>query len=123
MKNELKPIEIGYGDNKFVFYLRAISVAQEDELTDKFNEVSDDFDKYQKEFELCRSALGEFSVKMPDKVFKEKGGTVKIPLDDKENISDAVNSFFGERTIENERIIRNAFAAFRSLQQPTVSFL
>lgn len=81
MKNQLKPIEIGYDDDKIIFYLASISIAQEDELNEGFNGISDfDIEKYQKEFSLCKTALGEFSDKLPVKLVKKNDSCVIATL-------------------------------------------
>lgn len=114
--NKLKPIEIGYGESKVIFYLRMISVAEESELTDRFTAIADaDFEKWQKQFDVCKNALGEFSEQMPERLEKEKGEFKKVPLVDiAETPTAAIDQFFKERTIENERVIRDAYWLFKS---------
>lgn len=124
MKNKLKPIEVGYGDDKVIFYPASMSVAQENELDQQFNEIADsDIEKYQKEFDICKMALGEFSDQMPVKLVKEKGEFKKVPLNDKQTAVEAIKEFFAERTVENERIIRLAYGMLKSQQNPEVRFL
>ncbi len=113
--NKLKPIEIGFGESKVIFFMRMISVAEESEVQERFNEIADaDFDKWQKQFEICKSALGEFSEAMPQRLEKEKGEFKKVDLvEGAETPSSAIDAFFKERTPENERVIRDAFWLFK----------
>jgi hypothetical protein len=114
--NTLKPIEIGFGESKVIFHLRMISVAEEDAVQQKFNDISDsDTDKWQKQYDVCRDALGEFSVEMPQTLLKEKAEFKRVPLvEAAETPTAAIDVFFKERTIENERTIRDAFWLFKS---------
>lgn len=114
--NTLKPLETGYGDSRVIFHLRMISVAEEDSVQQKFNDISDsDTDKWQKQFEICRDALGEFSTEMPQRLERVKGEFTRVPLVEKaETPTAAIDAFFKERTIENERVIRDAYWLFKS---------
>lgn len=123
--NTLKPIEIGFGDSKVIFYLRMISVAEEDSISQRFNDIADaDTDKWQKQFEICRDALGEFSTEMPQQLEKERAEFKHVPLVEKaETPSAAINAFFKQRTIENERVIRDAYALFKQQLSSESRFL
>jgi hypothetical protein len=123
--NNLKPIKIGYGDDKVIFYLRMISLAEEEDYNAKFNDITDsDTEKYQKTFDILKEALAEFSTQIPDKLEKVKGEFVKLPLIEKaESPLQAINEYFGQRTIENERVIRGAYNVFKSQLYPESSFL
>lgn len=114
--NSIKPIEIGFGDSKVIFHLRMISVAEEDAVQQKFNDIADsDTEKWQKQFEICRDALGEFSIEMPQRLEKEKAEFKRVPLVEKaETPQAAIDQFFKERTIENERVVRDAYWLFKS---------
>ena len=114
--NTLKPIEIGFGDSKVIFFLRMISVAEEDAVQQKFNDIADsDTEKWQKLFDVCRDALGEFSTDMPQRLEKEKGEFKRVPLvENAETPTDAIDIYFKERSIENERVIRDAYLLFKS---------
>lgn len=123
-QNKLKPIEIGFGDDKVIFHLRMISVAEEDSVQQRFNDVADDFDKWQKEFEICRDAICEFSIEMPERLEKENGEFKKVALvEDTLTPEEAIGKFFAERTVENERVIRDAFWLFKRQLAPEARFL
>lgn len=121
----LKPIQIGYGDEKFVIYPRLISVAEEIELTKTFSKISDsDENKYQKIFDLCKKALGEYSIQPPVRIIKENGKQKHIPLiENAETASEAIENFFAEQTPHNERIMREAYFSFISQQSPSAILL
>lgn len=119
----MKPIEIGF-EKKVVFYPRMISQAEEDAITRRLRDVADEeVDRYQNEFEICREALGEYSAAMPMRYEEVKGELVKVPLTDAETPAQAVADYFKERTIENERIIRDAYYLFREQLRPAARFL
>ncbi len=121
--NHLKPIEIGYGDEKVIFHLRMISIAEEETISRKFADLADSTEKYQKEFEICKEALGEFSISMPQRLEKVKGEFVKKPLAEAETAAGAIDTFFKERTPEKERIVRDAYFMFKRLLSPDGRFL
>lgn len=123
--NTLKPIEVGYGDSKVIFFMRMVSIAEQDEVEQKFNDISDtDTEKWQKEFQICRDCLGAFSSEMPQRLEKEKGEFVRVPLvENAATPTDAIDKFFKERTIENERVVRDAYRLFKAQLSPDSRFL
>lgn len=125
MKSQLKPIEIGYEDRKFVFHLRMVSVAEESDYDQRFADIAEsDPNKYDREFQLCKQALGEFSIGAPEKVITEKGKPKRVPIDSKaESSLAAIEKAFAERTPENERLIRRAYSIFKSQLDPDIRFL
>ena len=93
--------EVGYGKDKTRFDLRMISVAEENSVQQKFNDLADsDSDKSGKEYRICLDALVEFS---------ENGAEIREK--------------FAEMTLKNERIIRGAFQQFRLALSPDINFL
>lgn len=117
-QNSLKTIVIGFGDNKVHIHPRMISVAEQDDIQNRFNDIADtDTDKYQKEFEICREALETFSSKPAEKLVKEKGEYKAVPLDG------GLAAHFAERTPENERTVRSAYQLLLQQMQPEASFL
>ena len=121
--DELKPIEVGYGEDKVIFHCRMITVAEEETYDQKFNDIADsDSEKYAKQYDVCRSALGEFSSAPPEKWVKAKGEKKKEALPG-ETPTSAIDAYFKERTAKNERIIRTAFRLFKAQLDPDVSFL
>ena len=123
--SKLKPVEIGFGESKVVFFMRMISVAEQDSIEMQFNDISDaDTDRWQKEFEICRTALGEYSSEMPKRLEKEKGETLHVDLiENAESPTAAIDAFFKERTAENERVIRDAYQVFKRQLSPEYRFL
>lgn len=123
--NSLKPIESGYGDDKVIFFLRMISIAEEDEYNVKFNDISDsDSEKYPKTFAILKEALGEFSTEMPVKLEKVKGEFVRVPLvKDAQTPAEAINAAFNQRTIENERTVLSVYNRFKNQLSPETRFL
>ena len=114
----LKPIEIGYGDEKIVLYPRMFSVAEQQEVADRLTDVADtDTEKYQKEFEICRDALDEFSDKPAAKLVKAKGEFKHEP------IGGGLKTHFAVRTLENERVVREAYQLFLVQTRPESRFL
>lgn len=114
----LKPIEIGYGDEKIVLFPRMFSVAEQQEVSDKLTDVADtDTGKYQKEFEICRAALDEFSASPAAKLVKVKGEFKHEPVDG------GLNAHFATRTDENERIVREAYQLYINQARPDSRFL
>lgn len=120
----MKPIEIGFDNNKVVFYPRMISVAEEDALTRKLRDAADEeVDRYKNEYEICREALGEYSEKMPERFEEKQGEITRVPLTDAATPAQAIADFFKERTPENERIVRDAYYLFREQLRPSARFL
>lgn len=92
--------EIGYKENKTRFDLRMISVAEEMEIQEQFNNLADnDSEKSAKEYQICLDALSKFSV----------------------NDFDKTN--FSEMDVKNERVIRAAYRQFMYAMNPTIDFL
>lgn len=123
--SKLKPIEIGYGDEKVIFHQRMISVAEEEEWNGKFNDLADvEEGKHEKQFQLCKDALAEFAAEMPEKLVKVKGETQRVPLlENAESAQAAIESYFAERTAENERVIRDAYFLHKRQLSPDSRFL
>ncbi len=114
----LKPIEIGYGDEKIVIRPRMMSVAEQDELTAQFADISDtDTDKYQKEFEICRDALDAFSAQPAAQLVKEKGEYKRVPIEG------GLTKHFADRSIEAERVVREAYQLVLLQQRPESRFI
>ena len=113
---ELKPIEIGYGDSKYIFYPRMISVAEQEEVTNRFNDISDSFEKFQKEFEICREAVEAFSAKPCERLVKEKGEFKKEPVE-------SLQTEFAERSATGERIIREVYQLYLVQMRPESRFI
>lgn len=114
-KQTLKPIEIGYGEEKIIFYPRMISVAEQDEIQARLNDIADnDTEKYQLEYEICREALETFADKAAERLEKEKGEFKRLPLEP---------DYFAARTPQSERIVRVAYQLFLSQLQPDARFL
>jgi len=114
----LKTIEIGFGDNKVRIHPRIISVAEQDEIQNRFNDIADtDTQKYQLEFEICREALDTFSAAPAEKLVKEKGEYKAVPIEG------GLTAHFAERTPENERTVRSAYQLFLTQLQPSAIFL
>lgn len=121
--NKLKPIEIGFGESKIIIYPRMASIAEENDVQERFNEIADaDHEKWQKQYEICREALGEFSEEMPATLVKEKGEYKPVKLEGN-TPTDALNKFFAERTVENERTVRDAFWLIKSQWSSDSRFL
>ena len=121
--NHLEPIESGFGEDKIVVYLRRIWVEEEEAYNEKFTEVLGLPDAKKREFEIIRDALGEFSVKPPEKFTKVEGQKTAVPLNDKPNAKEAIAEYFATRTLENDRVIRDLFFSFKRAQQPETRFL
>ena len=114
----LKSIEIGYGDDKVIIHPRMASVAEVDEVQRSLNDVADtDTEKYQKEFCICRDAIESFSASPPERLEKVKGEFKRFPLDG------GLAARFAERTVENERIIREAYQLILVQCRPESRFL
>ena len=121
----LKPIKGGYDDSKVAFYPRMISQAELDAVEQQLSEAAaETVDKHQKSFEIKRQAIADWSTKLPEEIVTEKGVSKLVPLVKVfAGIPDAMNQFFAERTIENERTISAVYNAFVSLQAAEVDFL
>lgn len=118
--NKLRPIEVGYRDEKLVFHLKMISVEQEDAILQRFAEVSDkDTERFTKRFEIYKDAVAEAACEMP--VLTKNGKSA--PLAKEGTPAAAILEHFRERNTENERIIRAAYVLFRSELEPDASFL
>lgn len=114
----MKPLEIGYGENKIIIYPKMISVAEQDDFQQQLNDLADtDTEKYKKEFEICRAALESMSEKPAEKLVKEKGEFKKV------KIEGGLSAHFLERTIENERVVRDAYQIVLSQMRPESRFL
>jgi hypothetical protein len=122
---ELKPFKVGYGDEQIVFHPRMATLAEVDDVRQQLNDISDsDEEKYQKDYEIRIAAISEWSAEAPQKLVKEKGEFVRQPLvENAESTLDAMKRFFGDRTPENERVIRAAYNAFDLQFNPTIDFL
>jgi hypothetical protein len=121
----LKPFKSGYGDVKVAFYPRMATIAEQEEIEARLLDISDaDELKNQRKFEIYRQAIGEWSAEMPQLIVKERGEVKFVPLvEDAATATEAIESFFSERTAENERVIRAAYNAFVNLFQPETDFL
>jgi hypothetical protein len=122
---ELKPFKVGYGDEKIVFHPRMATVAEVDDVNQQLNDIADSDDqKYQKDFDIRITAISEWSAEAPQKLVKIKGEFQRQPLiEDAESTLDAMKRFFGDRTPENERVIRAAYNAYNLQFNPEIDFL
>src|SRR5688572_15178364 len=57
----LQPVEIGFGNEKYTFSMRMISVAEETEVINQFLDLEENAD-FPRRFEICRDALDRFKV-------------------------------------------------------------
>ena len=122
---KLKPIKIGFDDQKVAFFPRSVSQAEYDDVELALSEAkAETVDKYQRIFEIKRTAIADWSAEMPQEIVKEKGENKLVPIGEKsESFGDAINRFFAHRTVENERVINQAYTAYVSMQQPEIDFL
>src|SRR5688572_10900802 len=113
-EHKLKPIEIGY-EKKYTFHPTMISIAEENELNQQFLDSSDNGTQdYQREYEICRDALGKYCA--PATVESNCKGKIT----EKEiNVAEE----FKERTPENERIVRDTYLLWKEQLAPTARFL
>lgn len=116
--DELKPFLVGYEGAEVIFYMRMISLQEEDTITQRFADIADlpAEAKFPKMFEIRRDCLAEFSVKMP-----ETAGEKPKPLG-KGEIRDALKAHF-EYNPRNERVIADAFILFQAQLRPNSRFL
>lgn len=122
--NQIEPIEVGYTDeDKVIFHLRRISVAENDELDAKLLDAESSSDKHKRRYEVQLEALRDFSASMPEKYAKENGELKRVPLGADETASGALQLRFTERSVENGWIVRDAFLRFRQALQPGSRFL
>lgn len=121
--NELDPIESGFGEDKIIVYLRRIWTEEEETYNQKFTELADLPDAKAREFEVIRDALGEFSVRVPEKFVLIEGQIKAVPVNDKPNPKEAIDEYFAVRTLVNDRVIRDIFWSFRRAQEPETRFL
>jgi hypothetical protein len=122
---ELKPFKVGYGDEQIVFHPRMATLAEQTDVQQKFNNISDsDEEKYQKEFDILIEAVSEWSLETPKKLVKVKGEFKREPLvENAESTLDAMKRYFAERTAEDERVLRAAYNSYVSQMSPEISFL
>lgn len=114
----MKSFEIGYGDDKVIIHPKLVTVAESEDVQRKLNDITDtDTEKYQKEFEICRGALDAFSAKPAEKLVKEKGEYKRVPIEG------GLTAHFATRTVESERIVREAYQIVMALQRPDSRFL
>lgn len=114
----LKPIEIGYGKDKIVIFPRMISVAEQEDVQSKFTDIADtDTEKYQKEFEICRNAIDEFSERTVCRLEKDKGEYQHLVIEG------GATAHFADRTTENERVVREAYQLMLGQMRPESRFL
>lgn len=115
---DLKSFEVGFGENKVIVHPRMISVAEQDEVQSRFNDIADtDTEKYQKQFEICREALDTFSSQPAERLIKEKGEFKRVAIEG------GLNQHFAERTPENERIVREAYQLVLAQMRPESRFI
>jgi hypothetical protein len=107
--DDLKPIESGYDGSKVVFYLRMISVAEEEDIMRRLRDILDveTPERYSRQYSIIRSVLSEYSARLP-----ERNG---VPFE--------VGAGFAEQTPANERILMAVFTMFRQQLDPDTRFL
>ncbi len=114
----MKTLEIGFGENKIVIQPRMASVAETDDIARQLNDIAEtDTEKYQKEFEICRAALDEWSAQPAEKLEKIKGEYKRVPLEG------GLAAHFAIRNDENERVVRDAYQIVISQMRPESRFL
>lgn len=114
----LKPIEVGYGDEKVIIHPRMISVAEQNSVHEQLTDIADtDTEKYQKEFQILRDALDEFSAQPAERLEKVKGEFKRLPIEG------GLAAHFANRTNESERIVRKAYELFVEQLSPDGSFM
>lgn len=122
---QLKPIQVGYGDEQIIIFPRIISRAEEDIYNQRFADIADSDElKYQKEFEICLDFLGEYSIQLPEKTIIVEGKTERVPLiDGAETPTAALLEYFSDRTAVSERIVTEAYYLFKRQLNPSARFL
>ncbi len=122
--NQIEPIEVGYTDeDKVIFHLRKISIAESDELDAKMADAESAADKHKNLYLIRLEALKDYSVEMPEKYVKENGELKRVPLNDATTANVALQEHFSERSLENEWVIRDAFIRFKQALQPSSRYL
>lgn len=123
--DKLQPIECGYGDDKFIFHLRMISLAESDAIDARLAEIlPKDADRYDRQFQILRDVLGQFSCDAPQRVVMKNGEAVTVPLVEKAGTpAEAINTAFAERTARSERVVRTVYNVFFSQLTPDYRFL
>lgn len=109
-QDELEPLEVGYQDEKVIFYLRMISVAEEDAINTRLRDVADSGSE-SKKYDIYWQALSASSVKMPEVVKGESREEVSF------------SDYFSEQTPRKERLIRQAYITFINRLYPEALFL
>jgi hypothetical protein len=122
--NSLKPIEVGYGNERVIIFPRMCSVSEQEEFDLRFTEIGAGSEKHAQEFALCKAILAEISLEVPQKSVKEITGWKKSPLvENAETPAEAINVYFAEMSMESERIVRTLYRLYTSSLQPDASFL
>lgn len=114
---KLKKFEVGFGDERIVFSPRMISVAEQNSVHEQLSDIAaTDTDKYQKEFEVLRDALDDFAAEPTERLEKIKGEFKRLPIEG------GLKTYFAERNLVNERIVRRAYELFIEQLSPESSF-
>jgi hypothetical protein len=114
----MKSFDIGYTEDKVRIHPRMASVAEVEDYQQQFNDVADnDTEKYQKYFDICKSAIEDFSAKPAEQLVKEKGEFKAVAL------SGGISGHFEKRTPENERIVRDAYKLIIAQMSPESAFI
>ncbi len=109
-------ITAGYKPNMTTFYLRMITVVEENQFLERFSDISDamnDIQRSEHEYEAMVDALKSWSVKAP---------TVKGQEESSDPPAEAIEKLFGEHAAENHRIVNAVLARYRQALSPDVSF-
>lgn len=116
-------IGASHGEEEVVFYLRGISVAEENRYTTRYSEMSDldsEEKRSEQEYEILTDSLASWSEKAP--TIKTTGKEVVSVGDGAENPADATRAYFAERTSEKERTAQQVVLQYRRKLQPKVVF-
>jgi len=124
MQAETISLRVGYKNTKVTFHLRVISLEDETLYTQRYNEIKEDSDQYEKEYRCMLDALGQWSAEMPTYQggVDDTGKPIEVPLGEGTYL-EALRDFFKERTNQSERIIRATIISYRNQLTPDVSFL
>ncbi|MBX3288460.1 MAG: hypothetical protein KF855_03850 [Acidobacteria bacterium] len=126
MTDETLKITVTFG-KPYTFFLRMISIAEENKLRQKSFGLSDD-ERAEKEYDINVQMLKDLSTDGPYGLFDPR--PENLPANDETAYADSfttpaerITAFFAERTILKERIAFYAVRSYFVRLQPSESFL
>jgi hypothetical protein len=123
MEQEKLQLQVNFRGETTTFYLKLISIEEEQEYIKRLTTIQPGDDKKDKEYQVLVDGIVAWSYQVPTISVQEEGKLVKKPIVEGADFAEAIRTKYGQRTAANERVMNQLVVRYREAMTPDVSFL